>query len=398
MIKIDCFEQRKTVAIVTRYDNNYGACLQAAALQSFLSSVNVHGEIVRVTTVSEKRKSNIFNKGFAVIRDIGLIKTIKIALIKGFIKERNKSFDAFRNNEISITKESYVSADDMLSIGKRYDAFICGSDMIWCEEFLDLLDVYFLTFAPIGKRIAFSPSFGKAELNHDNKEKYKHFIDGMDYLSIRESSGVRLIKELTDRNSIHTVDPTFLLKKDDWLGIIPTNRALKGNKKYLLKYMFTELTSDGKALMRDICNAAGIVMRSVPFTRSEYIDEKANGMVGHGPYEFLSMYSGAHFVITNTFHGLLFALIFKKPFLVFKREDKGNWAKYDDRLLDILNKLNLSDRYISQNSVFKEELLYIDYSKIDPILDKWGEESKAYLIGALEEIFLNCLERENNHE
>ena len=376
----------KKVGIVTRYDDNYGACLQAAALQNILHKHEIYGEIIRYNPPSEQIEQNTILNIMKKIKKVGLLNAIQIACIRKYIQKRKNAFQNFRNKKISITDNVFHNSKEMEKIKDKYNAFICGSDMIWCEEFLELLDVYFLQFAPKGKRIAYSPSFGRTTLKEENKLKYSKLINDMDYISCRERSGLRIVKELSGKEATHTVDPTLLLTKEEWLTLIPKNSQIKKSKNYILKYMFTELTKNGKTLVSNICNEANIIMRSVPSTRSEYKAEEKEGIIGHGPFEFLSMYAHSNFIITNTFHGLIFALIFEKPFLVFKREDSGNWAKYDERLISILEELNLQDRYVSQNSIFKKEWLELNYTEINEKIEKWRLSSEIYLFNSLEEV------------
>lgn len=377
----------KKVAIVTRYDDNYGACLQAAAMQYVLRKYEIQGEILRYTPLTERVEQNIVLKIINRIKKMGVLKVIKIALIKKYIQRRKMAFQNFRKQKILITKHTFQNADEMTKVINQYDAFICGSDMIWCEEFFKLLNVYFLQFAPRGKRIAYSPSFGREKLKEENKMIYSKLIKEIDFISCRENSGISIIKELSGKNATHTVDPTLLLTKNEWMSIMSKDNEVKGNMNYLLKYMFTELTENGKDFIKEICQTANIKMRTIPSTRFEYKEEEKNNMVGHGPFEFLSMYKHSRFIVTNTFHGLVFALIFEKPFLVFKREDSGVWAKYDERLVSLLKELDLLDRYVSQNSKFKEEWLTLDYTKVNVKINCWREDSEKYLINALQNVF-----------
>lgn len=383
------FQAEKKVGIVTRYDNNYGACLQAAALQKCLQKMNVTASIICFEPEEKVQGENRLQKYLSKLKKIGLRRAIKVAAIKKYIIKEKKAFDCFRDNEIRRTENIYHTSEAMQVEAENFDAFICGSDMIWCEEFIEMLDVYFLTFAPKGKRIAYSPSFGRNAVRTENRETYCKLIREMDYLSCRERSGLELITELTGRSAVHTIDPTLLLTRTEWYQCIPREKQIYGKQKYVLKYMFTELTKEGKKFVDDICQNINGSMRMLPFTKAEYILEKENGISGHGPYDFLVLYANSEFVVTNTFHGLIFALIFEKPFVVFKREDAGVWAKYDDRLTDILHQLGLMERYVSQSSMFKKEWLQLDYSEVRIKLNEWRDASKGYLFTSLNEAFLS---------
>ena len=375
----------KKIGIVTRYDDNYGACLQAAALQKALSKLNFACETIRIEE-SVQKKNNRFVGLLTTFFKLGIAKTASIILSRKFIRARKAGFNRFRKNTIAFSQGKHkVSA--LGDIANQYDAFVCGSDMIWCEEFLPLLDAYFLSFAPKGKRVAFSPSFGRPILESENEEKYTKYLQGMDHLACREESGIDIVKKLTGKTPTHTIDPTFLLTKQEWETLIPAEHAVTNREPYILRYLFTDLTASGKRILEQAGQCLNSQSRCIPSRFWDYAREKKNGILGHGPYEFLQLYRDAQFVVTNTFHGLAFALIFEKPFIVFKREDAGKWAKYDDRLVGLLKKLHLEDRYISQNDAFKKEWLELDYSVITPLLEEWREQSLTYLCQALKDAF-----------
>jgi len=381
-IKNSAFYTQK-IGIVTRYDDNYGACLQAAALQHKLQELGYSAEIIKYSAHSGQLGQSVAFRHIRILSSIKLKKAFFIFLSRKYVLARKRAFTKFRNAEIVFSKEDYISAADMAELADKYEAFICGSDMIWCEEFLDSLQVYFLRFAPRSKRIAYSPSFGRGILAKENVPTYRQWISEMGALSCREQSGVKLIEELTGKRAVHTVDPTLLLTMEEWKEVSNRAKKIQTSAPYLLTYLFSKLTKNGKVLVKRICDSMGLEHRSIPSTLSEYMKEERLGIVGHGPYEFVNLYLNANFIVTNTYHGLIFALIFHKPFIVLKRDDSGKWAKYDDRLVDLLTKLGLEERYISQNAPFDERWLSLDYSQVNSMIEEWRFDSVSYLKKAL---------------
>jgi len=296
---------------------------------------------------------------------------------------RERAFSEFRKDKIAFSKEQYISVVDMADLADKYDAFICGSDMIWSEEFIDSLEVYFLLFAPRSKRISYSPSFGRAILAKENVPAYRQWISEIASLSCREQSGVKLIATLTGKEATHIVDPTLLLSSDEWKEISRRSMKMQTGSPYLLTYLFSDLTNDGKALIKNICDFASLEHRCIPGKFTQYIKEKKFGIIRYGPYEFINIYSNASFIVTSTYHGLVFAIIFNNPFIVLKREDSGKWAKYDDRLVDLLVKLGLEERYVSQKTPFDSKWLTLDYSQVNRTIEQCRSDSVDYLKNAL---------------
>lgn len=156
------------------------------------------------------------------------LKTYGTSYNKAFIEGTEEKFYAF-------TKEYLNPINIIWGELKRMakDALACfsGSDQIWNSSTLYVDPLYYLRFAPKHKRIALSPSFGRDFIADYNKDKMRDWISDYPYLSVREDSGVKLIKELTGREALHLLDPTLIINADEWRDILGT--VVKCRKKFL---------------------------------------------------------------------------------------------------------------------------------------------------------------------
>ena len=140
-----------------------------------------------------------------------------------------------------------------------------------------------------------------------------------------------------------------------------------GNRKKFFETMQKELT------IRNVF---------VPMTYEQY---NAETLPDIGPLEYLRLFRDAEFVVTDTFHGLMFSIIFRKPFLVLERDDQNHWGKYSERMTSTLEMLGLEERYVNYSFHDFQSMKYLDYSSLDDILEEKRQYSLEYLKKSLED-------------
>lgn len=375
-------KQKKKCGMVTLYDDNYGTCLQAYALYSKLISLGVNPEIIKYNRCVRNASSQ--HKGLmARLKHMGLAGVIDYLKSYSFIKDRKFGFELFRKKYLTFTEET--SYRDSLSIEtiQRYDVFVCGSDMIWSEEFIDDWQFFYLDFVPSEKTISYAPSFGKNEISEDARSKCKEYLSRIRFRSCREEAGVEMIRQYFGMEFKQVVDPTILLDSSEWNELIGTKERLI-EEKYTLTYVFGGLDGKRSNTFRQVQNLNLGKHRVIAMNRKQYNEKAFKGIIG--PIEFLRLYRDSEFIITDTFHGLIFALIFQKPFIVLKREDAGHWAKYSDRMTSTLDMLGLRDRYVDSSTAIQRSICELDYSEINKILKRKREESLEYLGSSIREV------------
>ncbi|MDO3693627.1 polysaccharide pyruvyl transferase family protein [Wenyingzhuangia sp. chi5] len=365
--------------------NNYGAELQASALNIKLRDLGYDNEIINYLYYKHKdyrpeKKSNPIVK-------IDILTNVKGIVLKWIdkynklthpqnTKIRKERFDKFHKENTNISKP-IRSISELYDNKKDYDVYIVGSDQVWNPNTRTSIEPYFLTFAPKDKkRISFASSFGVGSLNKDFYPTYKKCFESLDVISCRESSGVKLIKEITNREATQVVDPTLLLTKSEWESKMV---KYKSEEPYILMYILTYspyITN----LALEIQKQTGYKIIRVCFNSvNKEKDASILNIVDAGPSEFLGLYAGASFVLTNSFHGSVFSLIFQKPFYTIAPATKNNNARQEN----LLRMVNLENRLIKENSPYPEGFLDIDFAYANKVLEEERQKSINFLVEAI---------------
>lgn len=374
--------------------NNYGTVLQAYALQHVISKLGYESEIINFKRDTVLKTKDTRKKYFRLFQKLRQTPDL-LLIFYPFVKNRNRNkvlnFNKFRNNYLKISQKKYDSIEKISEDEVNYSLFITGSDMVWSSDRSNNLDIYFLQFTKTNKRIAYAPSFGSSMLSKQEQKYYKDLLDGFVHISCRERNGVNIVKKLTGRNDIPlVVDPTLLLKKNEWVNKF--NLSNLKAKPYVLCYLFEGLSKELKSKVYKFAKSLGYNVKFIPMSFKDHLLDCVFRTEGYGPIEYLQLFFNASFVFTNSYHGLLFSLIFEKSFLVIKRKKHKHWAQFEDRLESMLSYLNLSERFIDEESILHKDIVNINYVSI---LKKF-EILRKYSIGYLEESINNSLKLQKN--
>lgn len=374
----------KKIGVVTLFDSdNYGTCLQAYALTKIIRDLGFAPEILNF----RRRSQSPPVSKIRTVQKLGLAKTLDILLSRSAIRRRSERFSEFRREHLPISEQAYAMGDGSLTLADReYDAFVTGSDMVWSWESRQFLDYYFLEFTGKGKRISYAPSFGNTDFNEEMLHYYQDAVRGIDYASCREQRGYEFLKRTTGGGQL-VLDPTALIDKETYNRVFDLG---KSGGKYALAYMFSELSP---AAERSVRSFLGKPIRHIPGKFREYLSEARKGEVSVGPIEFLRSFYNADFILTDTYHGLLFALIFEKPFLLFHRPAEEHWAMHEERMASVLENVGLSERYVHRGTALAPESLSLDYGTVRERLAREREKSLRFLKNAL-----SAATSENAHE
>ena len=296
---------------------NYGAILQNYALQVVLKKWNVFPCTI----------DWIPSRSPLYVYILSWIKTVLLRLVgkkRPFAriekkKCRKKIFDDWiRNNIVKTTPVTRVSACDM----KNISAIIDGSDQVWRPRYVYNIKEYFFDFAKElhFKRIAYAASFGVDWWEYTPKQTKvcSKLAKMFDAISVREQSGVELCKEKLGVDATWVLDPTLLLKKEDYLPIC--NDIPFCAEKYLAVYVLDE-NELVKSTYEDLAAARGLIIKKF------HADSKSTLTVP----EWLAMFRDASYVITDSFHGTVFSIIFGKDFKCLYNKSRGS-ARFDSLL------------------------------------------------------------------
>lgn len=358
---------------------NYGNRLQNYALEQVLRNLGYEVETIIVDLISNinsnRQKKFIEKIKEKNIKEVYFATQNKIQeyVYKNKLKQqRTIIFKDFSKRFISETKISISDQDIPKVLKDRYDFFVTGSDQVWNPYYTGGSSLQFLTFAPINKRISYAASFGISEIPNQYINNYKRWLSEMEYLSVREETGAKIIKKLTGKDAKVHVDPTMLLTKEEWLSIseVPSH---KPKKPYLLTYFLGDIPNKRKNKLKEIArkNDLEIVHLAQIKDRKPYLS---------GPSEFIDYINSASVFCTDSFHGAVFSILLNRPFIVFDRE--GKTPSMNSRIDTLLNKFKLESRKI-ENIKFNSQVFEIDYSHIPPILEVERNKSLDYLKKAL---------------
>ena len=300
----------------------------------------------------------------------------------------HKYADEFISSNIPLTPHKYKDALSLNELNDyEFDAIIVGSDQVWRPKyaFPDIRS-FFLDFLKNNQktlRISYAASFGTDMQEYSEKEirDCGNLIEKFDAVSVRESSALHLINNVFKWKCPAApqlvLDPTMLLEKDEYLKIVPYSTEIKKTKE--LFYYILDMTPDKKKLIDNICIDEELKKFTV-FPKSTLPNSKVEDKVIPPVERWIQGFNKAAIIITDSFHGCVFSIIFNKPFIVYANEKRGI-----ARFRSLLEMFNLEDRLITNSSEFNQAKLHsaIDCTKVNFIKEEKKEQSLTFLQDAL---------------
>lgn len=342
--------KKKQIGLLT-YQNttNFGAALQCYAL---FKKVEEFGNDIEVINYDNQKISHSIN-ALSIASQRGKVKVTPLRLMKALfifplLKSKVASFRKFDKRFLKISKKSYKKEFEIQKSPPIYDIYLLGSDQLWNHNINGLDTTYFMDFVNDTSKIkTFATSFGLTEIENSKKEIYQKYLNRIPEISVREPEGKKIVKELTGRNAVLNNDPTFLLSKNEWeesfnIKSLPNKNYVTYFLNFQTRTKCEKLLSEEKNLFKNLKRiklAGGIKIK-------DYINKNTHIKYSNGPIEFVSSISNAKYVLTDSFHGVVFSIIFNKPFLVFLSGDEGR----DSRIKNLLAIFNL------ENQIFKNDL------------------------------------------
>jgi hypothetical protein len=293
-------------------------------------------------------------------------------------------FNDFFQNFIPKTEQKYTTYEELTVSPPVFDAFITGSDQVWNPGLLDrqLGALYHLAFADQEKTrlISYAPSFGVSEISDRYVKRIQNYLLRYHSISVRESRGKEIIKEISGRDAKHVLDPTLLLTPDCYDSIINKPDV---DGEYMLVYpMEVGDNFSFYRVVKAVKKLLGIrVVMVFPLSfhhRWMLLADKI--VLDAGPKEFLGLIKYASCVCTNSFHGTVFSVLFQKNFLGTPH------SRTNARSYSLLEKIGLLDRQLSdwdEQSVQETLNQQISYANVAPLLNTERDQSLSYLQKAL---------------
>lgn len=364
-------QPNQRAAIVTfQSAYNYGAVLQAYALQEYLNEnfcdtcvLNYHCAMIDKTYARPSVSDFARNPK----------KSVFLLLQSVLYRKKNAKIDQFRHEHLKLTKRYYLS--NIQDANSEAQVFITGSDQVWNRSLIGDDTTFFLDFVTPEKRTcSYAASIGLSSIPDEFVEQYKKAISHVQKVSVRETEGLQTLRDIGISCAEVMPDPTLLLPKDRWESLLIKPKS-KG--KYILVYKITR-ADRLLAFAKDLSKKTGLPIIYVP-------NNLESGVVGKtkldvGPTEWLGYIYNAEYVVTNSFHGTVFSILFgKKFFLEVSR--KVNWAP--GRLLTLLSLFGLEDRTMDRFADrMLEEQLPLDH------IEKICAEQRNRVHDYFEEVFI----------
>lgn len=354
------------IGIYTYFRSNYGAILQAYSLQKVIKKLLPEDEVFMVDFKTERHEEleRIFHSRSAN-PFYSLIWMFCTVCRYRQLKKKANLFLEFKSRFNYSARYSTISV--LLSNPPLMDVHLSGSDQVFNPN-RKYRDVYYLNFKKgNARKVAYAPSFGVNQFSADDKQYIKDMLSDFDALSCRETDGAELMSSMLEKEIPQVLDPVFLTSVEDW-------RSLETTPRIKRKYVFVYSLKNTKRLLKyakDNYSGQTIVLLSPNDLR---FYSGCEHIYYPGPCDFLGLIDNAEAVVTDSFHGTAFSIIFEKEFrTIITRPDVSS------RIISLLSSLGLEDHMIGLDGKFSG----IRPSSYKPLLDRMISDSKDYLSQSL---------------
>lgn len=354
---------------------NYGAFLQALALKVCLSELGHNVKIIDYWPDYHVKAYSVFR--WTEIRKVPFLTKIKMIIASLLkyrrAKTRSKKMELLQKKYLDITDNiTYPSSKDLVNLS--LDCIFYGSDQIWWKSKINNNEFDWTFWGDYissdTKKIAYAASMGIVDLTKKDEQIIKTKLDNFSSISVREDNLQSILQKISSKEIYVVSDPTFLLSAEKWNTFIPN---MLFPQKYILLFNLTRSTSaleiakkKSKEYNMPIIEISSTILP---------MNYQKNCLQTLDAFEFLGYIKNADFVVTSSFHGTAFSIIFEKQFLATGMKNNA------ERAMTLLNELNLLNRYILDEKNIPEEK--IDYAKIKQVKQKIVDKSVSFIKNSL---------------
>lgn len=387
----------KRIAIASCYDKyNYGSALQAYATQVAIQDLGIkpvtldkrglRGAIGRGRRDYYRR--NLFNFDmYKAKKGLGLF-ALRRRLdsdLKANVSERRKAFDDFVVGHIDLSP-SFSTFEETEKYCEEFDCVVVGSDQLWLP--VNIAGNYFtLSFVPSPvRKVSYATSFGLAQLPPYYEMKARQFLETFDAISTREESGRAIVESLGLEAEV-VCDPTMLLAPEKWSEL-----AESSGEVFSSPYIFCYFLGNNpwqRECVRTLKQRLGCPVVALSHL-DEYIASDNEGFADYQPYDvsplqWVNLIKGASFIMTDSFHGTVFATLFNRPFITFRRHANVGNQSTNSRLDTLLERLRLQSRICNNKSELNNLIdASASFDSVNKRIDDYKNESLLWLKHALE--------------
>lgn len=269
-----------------------------------------------------------------------------------------------------------------LAQSDSFDAYIIGSDQVWRPKYVPDVYHYYLDFVPEvskARRIAFCPSFGtdKWEYSEEQTERCKLLIGRFNRVAVREDSGVKLCEEMFNRTAVHLLDPTVLLKPEEYSKAVSLNsHEIPDN---ILSYYYLDNTREKLEILHRISQVLGSKENRIN-TETENRNAKLRDRIAPSLQTWIGGFAKSRFVVADSFHATMFAILFNTPFITVANKERGL-----SRFESLLKTFELEERMVTSIDGVTDDLIQatIDWERVNNSLQNERERSMDFIITSL---------------
>lgn len=380
-------EKKMKIAILTQpLHNNYGGNLQNFALQKVLTDMG-HEPV----TIDRHRSIKLRTK-----LKLGYFKRLVFHYLKGTPKPKVKDYfsgskDTHDRMHVLKFIEAYINKTPRLYSDKavheafeqnKFDAVIIGSDQCWRPIYSPNISTYFLDFLESDqsiRKIAYAASFGTSEWEFDEHQTLiaQRLIKQFDAVSVREKQAVELVKDRLNAEANFVLDPTLLLDKEDYLTVINAHQPPLPSKQGVYTYVLDTGGWKGQVINQVAKSLNTEVFNNQPKATIENPSDNPDDYVIPSIEGWIKGFADADFVVTDSFHGTVFSILFNKPFVSLLNAERGA-----SRFYSILSEFGLKERLVTKydeaeiNKLLNQE---INYQQVNVKLGQLRQNSKGLL-------------------
>lgn len=302
---------------------------------------------------------------------------------KGY-RTRRENVKKFKDKYLFPYCKTYTGYNELYNSSDNYTTVMSGSDQVWLPSGY-ASKFYTLMFAKPGvRRMSYASSFGVSDIPSYHQKEAKDFLDKLDFISVREVKGAELVQKYSEREAKVVVDPTMLVNPQIWEDMcIPVNEP----NGYIFCY-FLGKRREGREQAEKLKALTGlkiIVLKHLDgyIPEDDYFGDESPYEVG--PEKFISYIKNATYVLTDSFHGTVFSILFKKQFVTFYRNEPNEVLSKNSRIDSLLGQLGIMDRVMYKSGEIKQKAnTEIRYDIVHDKLSSLREDSMNFLCSALE--------------
>jgi hypothetical protein len=356
----------RVYTLTFQFTRNYGANLQAYALQEFLERSGCEAQIVDYWPTyaeSKFRWNSVFTRNPSVGSLLLILKIYRL----------NRVFEAFKRKHFKLTKKCR-SIEDIKALPQP-DVYFVGSDQVWNNQILgEYNQAYLLDFDTTAVKASYAASAGKDHFSSEELDMLVQYAKRLDYVSVREDSFRVMLKAHGLADVMDHIDPVFLLDREDYRSI---SRCRKEGQYILIYYPDAENLTEKLALRLSEMNG-GIPIYRVGKQKNR---NGRQGLQNVPVEEFLGLIDHAACVVSCSFHACALSIVFRKQFYAISAGDRSS------RLTSLLDRFDLANRFVpDENALNQLQVSDIDYSQHEDLIAQHTEIAKSYIKGVIDAV------------